>query len=140
MKARTVTELAIELYDVYTAAVGGKAWDGRPLPCGQEFMSDPTKQKQSDGWRAVAEHAVGGDKEDGLNFGRALWALRHGIAVRLPHWKPDVRICMQVPDENSKMTAPYLYAESRFGRVPWNPTQLELLSEEWQVATEEDAD
>lgn len=128
----TVNEKAIELYDVYTAAVGGKAWDGRPLPSGAEFMSDPSKQKQADAWRAVAVHAVQGDTE-GLSFGRALCALRQGIAVRLPHWKPDVRIMLQVPDEHSKMTAPYLYVQSRFGCVPWNPTQVELLSEEWEV-------
>ncbi len=53
----TVTEKAIELYDVYTAAVGGKAWDGRPLPSGSEFMADASKQKQADAWRAVARYA-----------------------------------------------------------------------------------
>ena len=133
---KTITDKAIELYDVYTAAVGGKAYDGRPLPSGAEFMSDPTKQKQADAWRAVAVHAVQGDTE-GLSFGRALWALRQGMAVRLPHWKEDVRIKMQVPDEGSKMTHAYLYVESRFGCVPWMPTQVELLSMEWQLATEE---
>lgn len=51
-----IDQKAIELYDIYTAAVGGKAWDGKPLPCGKDFMSDPTKQKQADGWRAVAAH------------------------------------------------------------------------------------
>ena len=133
---KTITDKAIELYDVYTAAVGGKAYDGRPLPCGSEFMADPTKQKQADAWRAVAAHALGGDTE-GLSFGRALWALRQGMAVRLPHWQPDVRIKMQVPDEHSKMTHAYLYVESRFGCVPWIPTQVELLSMEWQLASEE---
>ena len=133
---KTITDKAVELYDVYKAAVGGKAYDGRPLPSGAEFMSDPTKQKQADAWRAVAAHAMGGDTE-GLSFGRALWALRQGMAVRLPHWKEDVRIKMQVPDEHSKMTHAYLYVESRFGCVPWNPTQVELLSMEWQLASEE---
>ncbi len=51
-----IDQKAIELYDIYTAAVGGKAWNGDPLPCGKDFMSDPTKQKQADGWRAVAAH------------------------------------------------------------------------------------
>lgn len=135
----STTELAIELYDVYCAAVGGKAYDGRPLPCGKEFMNDPSKQKQADAWRAVAVHAVQGDTE-GLSFGRALCALRQGIAVRLPHWSPEVKILLQKPDEHSKMTAPYLYVQSRFGRVPWIPTQIELLSMEWQIATVENAD
>lgn len=53
-----IDQKAIELYDIYTAAVGGKAWDGKPLPCGKDFMSDPTKQKQADGWRAVAAHVI----------------------------------------------------------------------------------
>lgn len=57
-----IDQKAIELYDIYTAAVGGKAWNGDPLPCGKDFMSDPTKQKQADGWRAVAAHVC---EEDG---------------------------------------------------------------------------
>lgn len=60
-------------------------------------------------------------------------ALKEGMSARLPHWKPDVRIMLQTPDEHSKMTHPYLYAQSRFGCVPWIPTQIELLSEEWEV-------
>ena len=31
------------------------------------------------------------------------------------------------------MTAPYLYVESRFGRVPWKETMIELFSEDWEV-------
>ena len=69
-----------------------------------------------------------------LTFGEALEHMKRGGAARLPHWKEDVRIKMQSPDANSKMTAPYLYVDSRFGRVPWNPTQIEILSEEWMGA------
>lgn len=57
--------------------------------------------------------------------------------MRLPSWKPDVKIKVQVPDENSKMTAPYLYVESRFGRVPWKETMIELFSKEWEIGTDE---
>ena len=31
------------------------------------------------------------------------------------------------------MTAPYLYVESRFGRVPWKETMIELFAENWEV-------
>lgn len=31
------------------------------------------------------------------------------------------------------MTAPYLYVESRFGRVPWKETMIELFAESWEV-------
>ena len=69
----------------------------------------------------------------GKTFGCVLNALKNGMSARLPHWKPDVRIMLQVPDEHSKMTHAYLYVESRFGCVPWVVTQVELLSEEWEV-------
>lgn len=69
-----------------------------------------------------------------MNFGQALQRLSQGHAVRLATWSTDVSIKLQVPDANSKMTAPYLYVESRFGRVPWNATQIETLSVEWEIA------
>ncbi len=53
--------------------------------------------------------------------------------MRLPQWASDVVIRAQFPDEHSKMTAPYLYVESRFGRVPWKETMIELFSDKWQL-------
>ena len=68
-----------------------------------------------------------------LTFGRAFEAVKQGKGMRLPKWSPDVVIRAQYPDEHSKMTAPYLYVESRFGKVPWKETMVELFSTEWQV-------
>ena len=73
------------------------------------------------------------DETKGGSFSKALAALKAGKGARLPAWKPDVVIRAQFPDENSKMTAPYLYVESRFGRVPWKETFIELFSEEWEI-------
>lgn len=70
---------------------------------------------------------------EGVNFGLALEAMKKGMGARLPHWKPDVVIRAQYPDEHSKMTAPYLYVESRFGRVPWKETMIELFSDDWVI-------
>lgn len=53
--------------------------------------------------------------------------------MRLPSWSEDVVIRVQKPDEHSKMTAPYLYVESRFGRVPWKETMIELFSDKWEL-------
>jgi hypothetical protein len=50
--------LAGRLYNAYCAAVGGVAYDGKPLPAWSEFGRDPAKQKQADGWRRVAAEAV----------------------------------------------------------------------------------
>ncbi len=71
-----------------------------------------------------------------LSFGRALDSVQDNPdtrGMRLPSWKEDVIIKCQMPDENSKMTAPYLYVESRFGRVPWKETMIEMFSKKWQL-------
>ena len=72
-----------------------------------------------------------------MDFGSAFEAVKKGKGMRLPHWKDDVVIRAQYPDENSKMTAPYLYVEStrdgKVRRVPWKETIPELFSEEWIV-------
>ena len=71
-----------------------------------------------------------------LNFGVAFDTIKGSVkelGMRLPHWKDDVVIKIQTPDDNSKMTAPYLYVESRFGRVPWKETMVELFAENWEV-------
>jgi len=54
-----VIEYAGQLYECYCEAVGGVAYDGKPLPNWQEFYSDPSKKKQSNGWIAVAEYVLG---------------------------------------------------------------------------------
>lgn len=68
-----------------------------------------------------------------MNFGQAFEQVKQGMGMRLPSWAEDVIIRAQYPDEHSKMTAPYLYVESRFGRVPWKETMIELFSEKWEV-------
>ena len=68
-----------------------------------------------------------------MNFGAAFEQVKHGKGMRLPAWSPDVTVRAQYPDEHSKMTAPYLYVQSRFGRVPWKETMIELFSEEWRI-------
>ena len=69
----------------------------------------------------------------GLTFGKAFEMVKKGKGMRLPKWSSDVVIRAQYPDEHSKMTAPYLYVESGYGRVPWKETMIELFSEEWEV-------
>ena len=54
----TMQKLAHAMYDVYRVQVGGKAYDGRPLPTASEFFADETKQKQAMGWFAAASKAI----------------------------------------------------------------------------------
>ena len=89
----------------------------------------------SDEWMIADETncpILGGKQR--LDFGTAFRMVKkYGKGMRLPHWKEDVVIRAQLPDEHSKMTAPYLYVESRFGRVPWKETMIELFSEDWEI-------
>jgi hypothetical protein len=56
--AEDVEKEARSMYDDYCAAVGGTAFNGDPLPPSGEFFEDPTKNKQSNVWRAVAGLAI----------------------------------------------------------------------------------
>lgn len=47
--------LARVLYTIYSEAVGGVAYDGKPLPTWEEFYANPAKQKQSGGWLVMAD-------------------------------------------------------------------------------------
>lgn len=51
-------KLAGVLYTAYCFAVGGIAYDGKPLPTWDEFRADPKKIKQSEAWVRVAEKAL----------------------------------------------------------------------------------
>ena len=68
-----------------------------------------------------------------MQFEDALREVKAGKGMRLPQWSPEVVIRCQVPDDNSKMTSPYLYVESRFGRVPWRETFPEMFDCRWEV-------
>jgi hypothetical protein len=47
-------EIAEKLYETYCEAVGGKAFNGDPLPSWSEFFADPKKQTQASAWVATA--------------------------------------------------------------------------------------
>lgn len=68
-----------------------------------------------------------------MKFGLALEEVKMGSGMRLPGWSPDVIIKVQSPDTNSKMTAPYLYVESRYGKVPWKETMIEMFDDNWEI-------
>lgn len=100
-------------------------------------------------WGAVqeAEHPCGGNcvcAEERRDFGWALRQLRHGGAVRRRGWNGrGICILLQVPDECSKMTQPYIYIDTTGlqtenlaapkGRVPWLASQTDMLAEDWEI-------
>lgn len=50
--------LAAQFYVAYCKAVGGKSFNGDPLPDWETFSTDPTKETQANGWREVAKTAM----------------------------------------------------------------------------------
>ena len=71
----------------------------------------------------------------GLTFGEALRALKQGKSAFRTGWNArDQWIRLQVPDDFSKMTLPYLYIRTVDGEfVPWAASQTDALAEDWQV-------
>ena len=61
------------------------------------------------------------------------------VSVRLPHWSQDVDIRLRTAQDARQTrdagqpTHDYLTAASRDGFIPWIPTQIELLSDDWQL-------
>jgi hypothetical protein len=48
-------QLGGTLYETYAAAVGGKAFNGDPLPAWLVMQQDPNKQTQVKGWIAIGD-------------------------------------------------------------------------------------
>lgn len=73
-----------------------------------------------------------------MEFGEVLTALRAGNQAKRKGWNnKDQYLELQVPDENSKMTEPYIYLNiptpgMDIVRVPWVASQTDLLANDWQ--------
>lgn len=79
-----------------------------------------------------------------MNFGEAIEALRGGYRVRRRGWNgKGIFIELQVPDEHSKMTHPYIFIDTTGlqsdnpdaprDRVPWLASQTDMLAHDWEV-------
>jgi hypothetical protein len=70
-----------------------------------------------------------------MNFGQALESCKSFKRVQRLGWNgKGMWIELQVPDAQSKMGHPYLYMSDVNGKLfPWNPNQLDMLAEDWQI-------
>ena len=76
-----------------------------------------------------------------LDFGAALTALKSGRNVQRSGWNgKGLWLTLQVPDENSRMTLPYIYMSypadsinTPDARVPWLASQTDVLTEDWCI-------
>jgi hypothetical protein len=69
------------------------------------------------------------------DFSYALQALKEGACISREGWNgKGMWLQLQKPDEHSQMTLPYVYlcyGDNR--RVPWAPSQTDLLANDWIV-------
>lgn len=77
-----------------------------------------------------------------MNFGNALLALKCGRKVARHGWNgKGIFIKLQTPDENSKMTSPYIFIDTTGlqteneaapkSLVPWLASQTDMLADDW---------
>ena len=71
-----------------------------------------------------------------MDFAEALIYLRGGKRVARSGWNgKGMWIAIQNPDENSKMTLPYIYMSTAQGDlVPWLASQTDILARDWEMA------
>lgn len=68
-------------------------------------------------------------------FGWALKQMDNGDRVSRSGWNgKGMWIALQLPDEHSKMTLPYIYMKTAQGDlVPWLASQADMLSTDWDL-------
>jgi len=69
------------------------------------------------------------------DFGTALTALKNGYRLARDGWNgKGMWIELQLPDQNSKMSLPYIYMKTADDKlVPWLASQTDVLAEDWTV-------
>lgn len=103
--------LAHTLYDHYCQAVGGKAFNGDPLPLSGEFFADESKEKQANAWRETARKAydlqntfekrtpfvIPPIHEGKGSFGEAIELAKRGFKVARTGWNGSGMFAYIVP-------------------------------------------
>lgn len=74
-------------------------------------------------------------------FGEAIARLKNGERVCRSGWNgKSMYLELQVPDENSKMTLPYIYMSTVQGDlVPWLASQTDVLADDWSTIQTDDS-
>jgi hypothetical protein len=72
-----------------------------------------------------------------MKIGSAIEAMRDGERVARSGWNGANQFLeLQVPDEHSKMTLPYIFITTVTGdRVPWLASQTDILATDWGIVT-----
>jgi len=68
-------------------------------------------------------------------IGWAVKQMHNGSKVSRSKWNgPNQWLALQVPDDNSKMTLPYIYIKTvQNDLVPWLASQTDILAMDWYI-------
>lgn len=68
-----------------------------------------------------------------MDFGDAIRAMKAGKKVARAGWNgKGMWLMLQVPDEHSKMSLPYIYMKTADdNQVPWLASQTDMLAQDW---------
>jgi hypothetical protein len=91
------------------------------------------------------------DVSDNLPFGLALELVKQGYSIARKGWNgKGLKVSLQVPNESSKITLPYLYMQypptpasdsaprsHTNARVPWLASQTDMLSSDWFIVKDD---
>jgi hypothetical protein len=71
-----------------------------------------------------------------MNFGDALTVLKSGGRVYRSNWNGrNMWLELQVPDEDSRMTLPYIYIKTVDDHlVPWVVSHSDVMGEDWRAS------
>lgn len=79
---------------------------------------------------------MGGEGVDKLmDIGQAVRRLKSGDKLAREGWNgKNMYVELQMPDEDSKMTLPYVFMFTAKGDlVPWLCSQTDLLADDWEI-------
>lgn len=70
-----------------------------------------------------------------FGIGRAIKEMQNGERVSRAGWNgKGMWLALQVPDEHSKMSLPYIYMKTADDKlVPWLASQTDILAVDWSV-------
>lgn len=68
-----------------------------------------------------------------MNFSEALIELKNGRKLSRSGWNgKGMYLELQIPDEHSKMSLPYVYMKTACNNlVPWLCSQTDMLADDW---------
>lgn len=84
-----------------------------------------------------------------FDYPAALQLIKLGYKAKRAGWNgKGIFVALQLPDENSFMTKPYLYIDTTGlktdnpdaakGRIPWVPSQTDMQASDWILAQQGD--